>query len=85
MRTTIDIPDEIFREIKITAAEEGKTFREIALRRLRRETHETSPRPKVRKLELPLIRSSRPGTLNLTNEMIDDILYSDLIHENLPS
>jgi AbrB family looped-hinge helix DNA binding protein len=30
----------------------------------------------VRKLELPIIRSNRPGTLNLTNEQIDDILLS---------
>jgi hypothetical protein len=27
----------------------------------------------VRKLQLPLIRSSRPGTLELTNEQIDEL------------
>lgn len=27
----------------------------------------------VRKMKVPVIRSKRPGTLNLTNEQIDDL------------
>ena len=72
MRTTIDIPDETYRTLKIKAAEEGTTVREIVLRGIAREFQGTEGRP-VRKLQLPLIRSSRPGTLNLTNEEIDEI------------
>jgi len=31
--------------------------------------------PRRRMIDLPLIKSDRPGTLNLTNEQIDDILF----------
>ena len=74
MRTSIDIPDETYRELKIKAAREGKPLRLVVLRGIQRElamAEETT----VRKFELPVIRSSQPGTLNLTNEQIDDLLF----------
>jgi len=37
MRTTIDIPDEIYRKLKVKAAMEGQTVREIVLRGIKRE------------------------------------------------
>jgi hypothetical protein len=72
MRTTIDIPDQTYRELKIKAAREGTAVRQILLRGIQREL-EGVAESRVRKLELPLIRSSRPGTLNLTNEQIDEL------------
>jgi hypothetical protein len=74
MRTTIDIPDTTFRELKVRAAREGRTLRELLLEGLELARKQQSiPRtPFV----LPLIPSSRPGTLDLTNEQIDDILFS---------
>ncbi len=72
MRTTIDIPDDIYRELKIKSAREGTTVRQILLRGIQHEL-EGAVENRVRKLELPLIRSSRPGTLNLTNEQIDEL------------
>ena len=74
MRTTIDIPDATYRELKIRAARTGKTVREMVLSGIER-VLDSGDAPVVRKLELPLIRSSRPGTLDLTNEQIDDILF----------
>lgn len=72
MRTTIDIPDEIYCELKVKAAREGKPVRLIVLRGIQRELEEGEKR-QVRKLQLPLIHSSRPGTLELTNEQIDEL------------
>jgi hypothetical protein len=72
MRTTIDIPDETYRELKVKAAREGTHVRQIVLRGIQRELEGASGR-QVRKLQLPLIRSSRPGTLKLTNEEIDEL------------
>jgi hypothetical protein len=72
MRTTLDIPDEVYRRLKVKAAMEGETLREIALRGILREIESVEGNP-IRKLELPLIPSSRPGTLNLTNEQIDEL------------
>ena len=72
MRTTIDIPDETYRRLKVKAAAEGKTVRELVLRGVER-TLVASEEKHVRKFELPIIRSSRPGTLELTNEQIDEL------------
>lgn len=73
MRTSFDIPDEVYRNLKIMAAREGRPLREIVLRGIERELSSVAVQP-VRKLTLPLIPSSRPGSLDLTNEQIDDIL-----------
>jgi hypothetical protein len=74
MRTTIDIPDTLYRELKIRAAQEGTTIRKLVLEgaELARQQRSTPKKPFV----LPLIPSSRPGSLDLTNEQIDDILFS---------
>lgn len=72
MRTTVDIPDETYRELKIMAARQGRPVREIVLRGIQQELEGGRERT-VRKLQLPLIRSSRPGTLKLTNEQIDEL------------
>jgi len=72
MRTTVDIPDETYRDLKIKAAQEGTPVRQIVLRGIQRELEGAAEKP-VRKLQLPLIRSSRPGTLHLTNEQIDEL------------
>lgn len=72
MRTTIDIPDEIYRAVKVMAAERDTTVREIALRGIQLALAGADEKP-VRRLKLPLIRSSQPGTLNLTNEQIDEL------------
>jgi plasmid stability protein len=73
MRTTIDIPDETYRALKIKAATEGTSVRQIILNGVEREL--AGPK-RIRKCEIPILRSSRPGTLELTNEQIDDILFS---------
>jgi hypothetical protein len=72
MRTTVDIPDEIYRALKIKAASEGRAVRQVILQGIQRELDGVEERA-VRKLNLPLIRSSRPGTLQLTNEQIDEL------------
>lgn len=74
MRTTIDIPDATYRELKIRAAREGTTVRQLVLLgvELARQQKAAAKKP----FALPVIRSSQPGTLDLTNEQIDDILFS---------
>lgn len=76
MRTTIDIPDETCRELKIKAASEGKAVRQIVLRGIEREMEPAAPQRAPRRFRPPVIRSKQPGTLHLTNEQIDDILAS---------
>lgn len=74
MRTTIDIPDETYRELKVKAAREGKPLREIVLHALEQELSSPQTQPKRKKLALPIIKSTQPGTLHLTNEQIYEII-----------
>lgn len=76
MRTSIDIPDETYRELKIKAAREGQPVRHIVLRGIGRELGQLEEKPASKRFQVPVIKSARPGTLHLTNEQIDDILAS---------
>jgi hypothetical protein len=72
MRTTLDIPDDVYRTIKVLAAERGETIRQIVLDGLEMVTL-TQKAPRKR-FELPVIRSSRPGSLVIDNETIYDLI-----------
>lgn len=76
MRTSFDIPDETYRQLKVKAAEEGVPVRQIVLRGIQNELEPATAAKRNRRFQVPVIRSSRPGTLHLTNEQIDDILAS---------
>jgi len=75
MRTSFDIPDPIYRELKIRAASEGTTLREFILEgvtmrmktRKTRATSKSSPR-------FPVIESSHPGSLQLGEEGVYDYI-----------
>ena len=72
MRTTVDLPDPVFRRLKATAALEGSSLKQIILRAIEKELHAVPL--KRRKARFPLIRSKEPGVLSLTNAEIDEIL-----------
>lgn len=74
MRTTIDIPDATYRELKVRAARDGVSVRKLVLDAVQRSL--TQPAALKKPFVIPIIPSSRPGTLELTNEQIDDILFS---------
>jgi hypothetical protein len=76
MRTTIDIPDPLFRRTKALAAMRGSSIKELVVRALEREVNggespATSLPPRTR---LPVIhlRSGRP--LDLSKFDFDDLL-----------
>jgi hypothetical protein len=68
MRTTIEIPDETYRQLKIKAAQEGKPLRQIVLQGIERELRGVEPQPKRKKFRFPVIRSKNPGSLKLGEE-----------------
>jgi hypothetical protein len=73
MRTTIDIPEPVYRQLKGRAAKEGTSAKELILRGV--ESILREPRRKSgRRVKLPIIRSKRPGTIVLDNATIDEIL-----------
>lgn len=68
MRTTIDIPDSVYRELKSDAAYEGISVKEIILRSVEaRPRHKEIPCSKG-KFIVPAIHSKNPGSLKLGPE-----------------
>ena len=73
MRTTIDIPDSLYRELKSKAASEGRPVKELILRGVEVEL-QAAPKRRTRRVSVPLVRSSRPGTVRLDNVKIFEII-----------
>ena len=72
MRTTVDIPDPLYRELKGKAAGEGRSVKELILRSVEQELK--GRRRKSSRTSLPIVPSKRPGTLDLDNEKIFEII-----------
>lgn len=64
MRTTVDIPDETYRELKIKAAREGSPVRQIVLRGIQRELEGVEERPVRASLGGKAVVRSRTGKRN---------------------
>jgi hypothetical protein len=72
MRTTVDIPDPLYRELKGKAASEGRSVKELILRSVEQELRGRRARP--RRVTLPIVSSKRPGSLKLDNDKIFEII-----------
>ena len=73
MRTTVDIPDPVYRRLKSRAAREGSSAKELILRGVE-QVLKRSPRKSRKRVKLPIIRSKQPGTLELDNAKIFEII-----------
>lgn len=78
MKTTIDLPDELFAQAKRAALEQGTTLKALIERGLRSALAQPRPRSKAR-FRLPVIASmSAPadGAMSV-NEVIDSLRISE--------
>jgi hypothetical protein len=73
MRTTVDIPDSIYRRLKSRAALQGCSVKQLILRGVEAELQ--GKKEAGRRIVLPLVETKRPGRLKLTNSQIDEILF----------
>src|SRR2546425_6142423 len=72
MRTTVDIPDHLYRRLKTSAAAERTSVKELVLRAVEKQLraeHGTEHHT----VQLPIVKSKRPGHLLLDNEKIYEI------------
>ena len=74
MRTTVDIPDPIYRQLKSRAALQGRSVKELILQGVAVELAGDAGGAKKARIALPLIQSKTPGRLRLSNKAINDIL-----------
>lgn len=76
MRSTIELPDPVFREMKSVAAQQGSSLKEFVLRAVETELARAKRSKTGRhEVKLPLVPSRRPGALrSMTNAEIEDLL-----------
>ncbi|MGH9403303.1 MAG: hypothetical protein ACRD2P_14480 [Terriglobia bacterium] len=75
MRTTVDIPDPVYRRLKAEAALQGCSVKELVLRGVKAELGGRKIARKAKAIALPVIDSKRPGWLRLSNRKINEILF----------
>jgi len=71
MRITVDIPDSLYRALRKKAAHEGHSVRELILRGVEMELGAKQSR---RRRRPPVIDSDKPGSLDLDNAKIYEII-----------
>ncbi len=86
MKTTVDLPDELLRAVKVRAAAEGRRLRDVMadLIRLGLEREATAPRDAATervegRVSLPLVRCAHPAPPGeeLTPERVAALLTAD--------
>jgi hypothetical protein len=73
MRTTVDLPDELFRKTKATAALQGTSLKELIIRAVEKEVN-SQPPGRAQRVLLPLVRLHKGKKLNLEGFDFDDLL-----------
>ena len=73
MRTTIDIPDPMYRRLKARAAGEGRSAKALIMRGVE-QVLKAGSSSTGRRVTLPIVRARRPGTLRIDNARIYDVI-----------
>jgi hypothetical protein len=73
VRTTVDIPDALFRQLKSKAAREKRSVNELILRGVEVELR-ARLKKRPRRVGLPLVTSKVPGTLDIDNAKIFELI-----------
>lgn len=73
MRTTVEIPDALFRRTKAVAALRGSSLKDLIVQAIEKEV--SSPKPeRVHRVQLPLVPARKGKKLNLDGFDFDDLL-----------
>jgi hypothetical protein len=74
MRTTIDLPDALFRKTKAVAALRGSSMKELIIHAIERELANSTSAPKRKRIKLPLVQSWTGRKLDMTGFDFDELL-----------
>jgi plasmid stability protein len=81
MKTTLDLPDDLLRAMKMQAVREGRKFKDVAAEIFRRGLGRRAPaasRAARHRVKLPLIAAAPDAPkFVLTGEVIDDLLMEE--------
>jgi len=70
MKATIEFDDDLYRQLKATAALRGRKVKELVAEGVRMVLRHADTPQRICRLKLPVVKSRKPGTLKLTNAMI---------------
>ncbi|MFW5695752.1 MAG: hypothetical protein ACOCYB_11330 [Alkalispirochaeta sp.] len=74
MRTSIDLPDELFRHAKALSSLRGITLKALITRALEHELESATVTIRPRRVRFPIVPSSRPGWAHVTSDRIAQIM-----------
>jgi hypothetical protein len=79
MRTTLDLPDPLFRRAKATASLRGLTLRAFVTQAIDHELGQggVGSLQRGQPVRLPLVRSSHPGALQMTAERVAEFMEAE--------
>ena len=69
------VPVALKRVLDVTAARQGISKQDAVVQAIELWLRMNRPKDRRRRLPVPVIRTGRPDTLDLTNEKIDEILF----------
>jgi len=75
MRTTIDIPDFVYRRLKSRAAAQGRSVKSLVLQEVKASLEGRSDKRRKKRVKFPLIPATRPGSLRIDNKTINELLF----------
>ncbi len=81
MKTTVVLPDSIFRQAKAETALQGRTLRSFILTAVVHELESAkAAEPARHRVKLPLATSRHPGSLRITGDTVAKALLAEDIH-----
>lgn len=70
MKATVELDDELYRQLKAAAALRGSKIKELVAEGVRLVLRKPDAPQRGQRIKLPIVKSRKPGSLRLTNEMI---------------
>jgi plasmid stability protein len=82
MRTTLNLPDDLFRTIKVMAAQQNRTLQSVMAELLRRGLAYEPLSEKSERVKLPLVTCAHPAP-SVTPEYVADLLLAQETDDSL--
>lgn len=77
MRTTIDLPDELFKQAKAVASLRGISLKDFVTDAVEHALEAGDIKLRPRRITLPIVPSKRPGSVTATTDRIAAILEAE--------
>jgi hypothetical protein len=77
VRTTVELPAELLRAAKARAAARGETLRQFLARAVAHELGNMAAPATGTRVKLPLVGSRQTGSVDITNDRIEEVLAAE--------